>query len=314
MPDKEHNEIIELTDVVEEGHPDQPNLPSQGEVPATDEALDDLDLEKEIDEIFSGLGASSSEDKADGSSASLSDDMDLDELLGVSSKTVDTGQAPSGDLPELELPDDPALSPEPGDKNLEQDQGGPADAPEEITSHDAPSPQESMPAPEPEEPVRSSLDPDLLGPLSQRLAAMEEKVAQLESAEALTPEQLDSRLTAFAEELAAKQQEQADALLLELRSELEQHFEQKLQTVLDEATARNQEESAQVLAKQMEEVSALIDSKLQEAQDREGDVTQAVAAQMEGLRADLLKELEDAIPAAAAQVIREEILALTQEH
>lgn len=272
MPDKEHSEIIELTDVVEEGHPDQPNLPPQGEIPSTDEALDDLDLEKEIDEIFSDLGASSSEDTADDSSTSLSGDMDLDELLGESSKTADKGQAPSGDLPELELSDDQAVSPEHGDKDLAQDQGRPADVPE-----DAPQ--------EPAEPVRSSFDPDLLGHLSQRLAAMEEKVSLLESAEPLTPEQLDSRLTAFAEELAAKQQEQADALRQELRSELEQHIEQKLQTVLDEATAHNQEKSAQGLA-----------------------------AQMEGLRADLLKELEDAIPAAAAQVIREEILALTQEH
>ncbi|WP_045219065.1 hypothetical protein [Desulfonatronum thioautotrophicum] len=58
MPKADRDEIIELTEIVEEGHPETPNLSPAASTPATrEDTLDDLDLEKEIDQIFADLNA-----------------------------------------------------------------------------------------------------------------------------------------------------------------------------------------------------------------------------------------------------------------
>lgn len=58
MPKAANEDIIELTEVVEEGHPETPNLSAAKATPASrEDALDDLDLEKEIDQIFADLNA-----------------------------------------------------------------------------------------------------------------------------------------------------------------------------------------------------------------------------------------------------------------
>lgn len=58
MPKADRDEIIELTEIVEEGHPETPNLsPATPKSAAQEDTLDDLDLEKEIDQIFADLNA-----------------------------------------------------------------------------------------------------------------------------------------------------------------------------------------------------------------------------------------------------------------
>jgi hypothetical protein len=86
MPSASKDEIIDLTDIVEEGHPETPNLKTAKPSAAADETLDDLDLEREIDQIFADLdppeqddqgGASGKKGEAD------SDTLDLDGLFDV---------------------------------------------------------------------------------------------------------------------------------------------------------------------------------------------------------------------------------------
>lgn len=83
MPKADRDEIIELTEIVEEGHPETPNLSPAASTPATrEDTLDDLDLEKEIDQIFADLAPSSPGDRSKGERESVESDMlDLDELF-----------------------------------------------------------------------------------------------------------------------------------------------------------------------------------------------------------------------------------------
>lgn len=83
MPGTATDDIIDLTDIVEEGHPERPNLkPAKTAPVATDEIMGDLDLEKEIDQIFADLAPPSdgAEEKKDAKKAE-SDLLDLDDLF-----------------------------------------------------------------------------------------------------------------------------------------------------------------------------------------------------------------------------------------
>lgn len=84
MPSAAKNEIIDLTDIVEEGHPETPNLKTTKPSAAKDETLDDLDLEREIDQIFADLGPPEQEGQDGGSDIAGepdSDTLDLDDLF-----------------------------------------------------------------------------------------------------------------------------------------------------------------------------------------------------------------------------------------
>lgn len=84
MPSAAKDEIIDLTDIVEEGHPEKPNLKTADPSAATDETLDDLDLEREIDQIFADLGPpeQGGQNGASGKKGeSDSDTLDLDDLF-----------------------------------------------------------------------------------------------------------------------------------------------------------------------------------------------------------------------------------------
>lgn len=83
MPRAAKDAIIDLTDIVKEGHPEKPNLKSAKPSAAADDTLDDLDLEKEIDQIFADLsppdkdeqGVSGRKDEPE------SDTLNLDDLF-----------------------------------------------------------------------------------------------------------------------------------------------------------------------------------------------------------------------------------------
>ncbi|SMP43918.1 hypothetical protein SAMN06295888_102240 [Desulfonatronum zhilinae] len=84
MPSAAKDEIIDLTDIVEEGHPETPNLKTAKPSAATDETLDDLDLEREIDQIFADLGPPEKDGQGGASGKKGepdSDTLDLDDLF-----------------------------------------------------------------------------------------------------------------------------------------------------------------------------------------------------------------------------------------
>jgi hypothetical protein len=90
MPTSKEHDIIDLTEVVEEGHPDRPNLRSAKPTaqPSSGEVEGDMDLEMEIDQIFSDLGPSGAAAASGGAgrqAASTSDEdtLDLDELFAA---------------------------------------------------------------------------------------------------------------------------------------------------------------------------------------------------------------------------------------
>jgi hypothetical protein len=253
MPTPSEHEIIELTEVVEEGHPDRPNLPPQSFSPPSDKVLDELDLEKEIDQIFADLDTTADKRASNDSKKSLDNALDLDDLFSVSKPS----------------------------------------------------------------PVQASLDTDQLTPLLSRLALMEEKIAHLDSVALAVSEQIEAKLSALAEEFADKLREQIEALRQELWSKLEQNIGQTVREATSEANVRNIEEFSRQMAAQSEETTARLESKIQELQSQNASSGQNIAAtvlnQMEEMRAGLLQELQEAIPAAAARIIREEIQALTQE-
>lgn len=295
------NKIIELTDVVEEGHPDRPNLPPQGATPSASEAsgdgLSDLDLEKEIDQIFADLGAPSSTDAGSERPEKFSDDA-LGDLFWTPDATAQKQHPDEFLEKQAQQPDMTAR------ESFDQEQ-----------AVDVPKPDVSLPE---ELPVAMPVQVDHLAPLLERLTAMEEKAARMDTLEQLFPERLDIRLETFAQEQAVKQQEQLTSMRQELRAQLEQHFEQALHSAIEEANAKNLEALSQHIAMQTEEMPSLMDSRIQELQGQEEIVRQktsdTVSAQLEQLRANLLQELEEAIPAAAARIIREEIQALSQEN
>jgi BMFP domain-containing protein YqiC len=254
MPIPPENEIIELTEVVEEGHPDRPNLSSQSFSQSADKVLDELDLEKEIDQIFADLGTTADERASNDSKKSLDKDPSLDDLFDDSK---------------------PSAS------------------------------------------VHASLDADQLAPLLSRLALLEEKIARMDSAALAVSGQIETKLSSMTEEFANKLQEQTEVLRQALWSELEQNIGQMVRGAIAEANVQNIEEFSRQMAAQNEETTALLESKIQELQSQNASSGQNIAAtvlsQMEEMRAGLLQELQGAIPAAAARIIREEIQALTQE-
>lgn len=299
MPTASEKEIIELTDVVEEGHPDQPNLAPQSPSPPSDEVLDDLDLEKEIDQIFADLGSPPEESTSGDSGQSLGDDLNLDDLFGASE--------PSGREKPQNVREGLA---EPQETTVEAVGGGvPADMA-------GPKPEAPLSF-EPEAPARASSDADQLAPLLERLAVMEERIARMDEAGQAVSGQVETRLSSLAAEFADKLREQADSLRRELRDELERDIGQMVRDALEEAKAQHMEEFSRLLAAQGEEAAARMESRFQELRNQEAppgqDIAGAVAGQMEELRAGLLRELQQAVPAAAARIIREEIQALTQE-
>ncbi len=109
MPSAAKNDIIDLTDIVEEGHPETPNLKPTKPSTSTDETLDDLDLEKEIDQIFADLGPSEEDDQSGVSGKngeSDSDTLDLDDLFEQKS---DKAKEASGAKKSAAADDDSAL-------------------------------------------------------------------------------------------------------------------------------------------------------------------------------------------------------------
>ncbi len=400
MPSTTGKEIIELTDVVEEGHPDQPNLGSRSASPDANEVLDDLDLEKEIDQIFSDLGAPSSTDEEfEGPVQSSEDPLDLDDLFHET-KGDDDNQAQ--DEPRMEQDDQPDATADPSaDQQPSEDVSG-SDASEQVDAHDqehaAEAPdsltvdaeQPAKPDPQtavPESAVALPVDSDRLASALERLETLEEKVARMDNLEQLFSDRLEARLTSLAEEAFAKHQEQFNQWREELESGLEQQIAPMVRGAAEETQARHQEALAEAMATHTEEMTTLLDARIKESGtpentadqdaiqeqlfsetqtrtmealrpliddlrsewatekerlDRTVDVQEtlqattqslqdewrsfqeqaenasqaasdALATQLEALRAGLLQELQEAIPAAAARIIREEIQALSSE-
>lgn len=315
------NKIIELTDVVEEGHPDRPNLPPQGATPNTSEAsgnvLSDLDLEKEIDQIFADLGAPSSTD-AGLERPEKSSDNPLDDLFWTPDATTKK-QHPDEFLTEQKQQPDKADG-----ESFDQEPSKGTSLSFETEQTVEQSGEQAVDVLEPDVsllealPAAIPMEADRIAPLLERLTAMEENVARLDTLEQLFFERLEIRLEAFAQEQAVKQQEQMTSMRQELWAELEQHFEQTLRSAIEEANAKNLEALSQHhTATQTEEMASLVDSRIQELQSQEEisrqKISDTVSVQLDQLRADLLQELEEAIPTAAARIIREEIQALSQE-
>lgn len=86
MPSAATEKIIDLTEIVEEGHPQTPNLaPVQSFQPMADESLDELDLEKEIDQIFADLDHPEHAESPDASpGAEGPDPLSFDQMLSES--------------------------------------------------------------------------------------------------------------------------------------------------------------------------------------------------------------------------------------
>ncbi|PTN35960.1 hypothetical protein [Desulfonatronum sp. SC1] len=83
MPSAAKDDIIDLTDIVEEGHPETPNLKTAKSSAPTDETLDDLDLEKEIDQIFADLGPPERDGQGNASGKEGEADSDMLNLDGL---------------------------------------------------------------------------------------------------------------------------------------------------------------------------------------------------------------------------------------
>lgn len=305
MPTTPENEIIELTDVVEEGHPDQPNLPPQSFSPSSnkaleDEVLDDLDLEKEIDQIFADLSTTPKDSASNDAKKSLDDDLNLDDLFSALAPA--DREQPKNVQKEQSKQQATAEVP-PGNK-----------APAEMTEPEPGTPLSV----EPEAPAHASPDTDQLAPLVERLAVMEEKIAGMTNAKQAVSEQIEARLSSMAKEFADKLREQAKALRQELRSELEREIGQMVRDVLEAANAQRMEEFSRQMAAQSEEAIARMEARIQEFRDQDAssgqNMAETVAGHMEEMRAGLLQELQEAIPVAAARIIREEIQALTREN
>ncbi len=95
MPSAAKDEIIDLTDIVEEGHPETPNLKTAKPSTAKDETLDDLDLEREIDQIFADLGPPEQGGESGGKREPDSDTLDLDDLFeDKGDKTLEASDTP----------------------------------------------------------------------------------------------------------------------------------------------------------------------------------------------------------------------------
>ncbi len=278
MPSTTGKEIIELTDVVEEGHPDQPNLGSRSASPDANEVLDDLDLEKEIDQIFSDLGAPSSTDEEfEGPAQSSEDPLDLDDLFHETKGDVgNQGQ----DDPRMEQDGQPDATAEPpADQELPEDVSG-SDASGRVDEHDqehaAENPdslsedaeQPSKPDPRtavPESAVAMPVDSDRLALVLERLESLEEKVARMDNLEQLFTDRLEARLASLAEEAVAKHQEQFNQWREELESGLEQQIAPMVRGAAEEAQARQQEALTEAMASHTEEMTTLVDARIKES-------------------------------------------------
>lgn len=374
MPSQPENrteeKIIELTDVVEEGHPDQPNLPQAASSSTGNGVLDDLDLEKEIDQIFADLGAPSadSEASADADKAA-EDELDLDDLFGKAQTESDheAGQSAQGQDNATPLGENEDVLQELAEGGtdvgddahpaMEQEESL-APAPDELPNLDAPD--EEPPGPMdgqgqaeiPQAALKTHREAEELSALQQRLATMEEKVAALGDLDQLIARQMDQRLEVFGREASTAQGEQVTVLRQELETAWEEKAAEMIEAGLDKMQSRQQEAMDQALAAHKEELTALLDlslQKLQSAGDQEDQdrarqqmqeeiqmhteealreqwqnyqeqaeakhkqSAEDFSATLEQLRADLLQELQTAIPGAAARIIREEIQALTKE-
>lgn len=298
MPSQSENRtednIIELTDVVEEGHPDQPNLPQAASSSAGNEVLDDLDLEKEIDHIFAELGAPSADSEAFvGADKTPEDELDLDDLFGkaqtesgdetkqpaqepekatslgenedVLQELAEGGADVGGDAhPAMEMKEPLAPDELPGELSDE--------LPGEFPNLNAPGEKPAAPmagqgqVQSPQAALGTPREAEELSALQQRLATMEEKVAALDDLDRLIARQLDQRLEAFGREAFAAQEEQVTVLRQELETAWEQKAAEMIEAGLDKMQSRQQEAMDQALAAHKEELKALLDSRLQKFQ------------------------------------------------
>ncbi len=278
--DRTENSIIELTDVVEEGHPDQPNLPQAASASASNEVLDDLDLEKEIDQIFSDLGAPSTAKEASaGTDKAAEDELDLDDLFG----RTQTESGHGAEQP-VQGPDNATSLEEHEDvlQELVKDGADVGDDAHPAMEQEGPPAQDELQnlnAPD-QEPAGSMADQgqtpqavlttpqgaEELSALQERLAIMEEKVAALGDLDQLIARHVDQRLEAFGQEASAAQKEQITALRQEMETAWEQKAAEMIDVGLDKMQSRHQEAMDQTLAAHKEELTALLDSRLQELQ------------------------------------------------
>lgn len=282
------SKIIELTDVVEEGHPDQPNLPRAASSSMDNEVLDDLDLEKEIDQIFADLGAPSTESEpAEAQDKSVQEELDLDDLFGkaqtvslhesgqtaeepanVSAITLD-GAAPGeehedalqGIVEDNAVHGDETPAEAELEESLHQDQIADLGMPEVKADDfglglDEPTTAQAVPS--------APLTADELAALRERLSALEEKIGSMDNLDQLVAGHVSQRLEAYGQEATAEWEERISSLRQELETAWEQKSAELIQAGLAEARAGEQESLAQTLTALKEEITALLDSRLQE--------------------------------------------------
>lgn len=202
-------------------------------------------------------------------------------------------------------PDRPNLPPQAGTESY----GGAAAGGEVRAGPGAP--EKGVPGPA----AASPMDAETLSRLLDRLENLEQRAARLENLDQDMGARFEARMAEFARDTAAARQEQFQPLLEELRSGLEQQFAQALNRALEAARSRTMEDLCRDLAANSENLSAQMESRFEAALAREEELqrrlSDALAARAEEIHAGLLQELERAVPAAAARILREEIQALS---
>lgn len=364
------DDVLELTDVVEEGT-EQPRSSSSD----SEEFFNESDLESELNDLF-GDGDTTAEDPQDSPSLEEDDDLDLDSLFqeldqanadqgeSTSKSTQETGAQDQGDdqldelLGELGLDDETEEAPEQepeetADERVEEQLAEPlAQAQPEEAEADSPIEnleEELQPDEEPgEEPDREHAVATDTGPLEERMdelekalstrpeqeeietrieSLLEARLSQQETGDSEALNRLEQRLGELEKELESRPDQE------ELQSRIEALLEAKLQSAEFLETLRSS------LWSQMgEELDRLVETKLQALEPQGGEhehpeqeqaiqelknevsqiTSQSVTAESLQVMADQIKEeltehVAKAVPSAAAEIIREEIQALSQE-
>ncbi|HDQ41250.1 MAG TPA: hypothetical protein ENN39_09525 [Desulfonatronum sp.] len=302
-------EIVELTDVVEEGHPDRPNLSPQSASPEANEALDDIALEKEIDQIFADLGAPSSTDEGfERPDKTAEDSLDMKDLFDTPDSDVKVQkeeiQASQEQLPdtasvepsELEHSESASMTSE-QEETLNQNEENTADL---LEPHPMNASGVSTAPPDSVSELTASPAPmqsDQADSFMERLEAMEVKITQMENLEQLFFDRLETRLENLVEEIAGKQEQQLATLHQSIRSELKDQVEQMLRTAGEEADLRHQETLAQALETQAAQVTALVDSRIMELQPTNEALEQPITRDqlLSGVREQTMEHLRPTI-------------------
>jgi hypothetical protein len=355
------DDVLELTDVVEEGGEQQGSV-------GPEESFSDADLESELNELF-GEEEVPSDQAQQGADRDEDDDLDLDSLfqeldqanaeddVQASAAGAEEGSEDGTDDQLDELLGELGLDEEPEDETASMAE----EAPEEAVMQPSEEAQAvEQPDEEPQiEELGEELQPESeeeqaeYSPAASGSAHLEERLLALENDLSDKPgrDEVHSQLESLLEARLSRQAEASEGVpQLEQRlAELEKAMEsrpsqEELQPEIESLVeARLQSDDfletlqSRLLPRMEEELSRLVDEKIKalapEKESQDLATTQDIQdlkAEIEGIKShsvtpetlesiagqlkeELSEHIAKAVPGAAAQIIREEIQALSQE-